>query len=403
MVISLPDRAGRPADAERLPVVRGGPEVRVGLAVNAASVSIGGGAPVRITGSDGNLTAVPGGVVWRAVRAGDGVALVGDGGERISPARSLVVAPATDAGLVRIGTREYRGVVSIVTARSGVSAINRVGMEEYLVSVVGSEMGRRTVEEAEALKAQAIVSRTYALRTRGRWRADGFDYYATVADQVYLGAGAEHSLARDAVAATAGTIVSQGGAPIDAFFFSTCGGRTERGTEVFRAASGAYLRSVADVAPDGRVWCEISPRYRWHEEWDLEALRATLRRHLPVKAGITPGRVTRIRDVRIADRTESGRVRQLTVVLPDGEVAVPSPSVREVLRPASGEILRSTAFSLRATSANGEVTHLSVEGSGAGHGVGFCQWGAIGRARAGQRYPEIIAAYYPGTGLERFY
>jgi stage II sporulation protein D len=77
--------------------------------------------------------------------------------------------------------------------------------------------------------------------------------------------------------------------------------------------------------------------------------------------------------------------------------------VREVLRPASGEILRSTAFSLRATSANGEVTHLSVEGSGAGHGVGFCQWGAIGRARAGRRYPEIIAAYYPGTNLERFY
>ena len=403
VVISRPDRAARPPDAAPLRNVPGGPEVRVGLAVNVTSVAIGGGGPVRITGSDGNVTAVPSGVVWRAVRAGDAVALVGDGGERISPAQSLVVAPAADGQLVRIGAREYRGVVSVVPGRRGLTAINRLDMEAYLVAVVGSEMGRRTLDEAEALKAQAIVSRTYALRTRGRWRADGFDYYATVADQVYLGAGAEHGLAREAVEATAGMVVSHGGAPIDAFFFSTCGGRTERGTEVFRAASGGYLRSVADVAPDGHAWCEISPRYRWREEWDVELLRTTLRRFLPGETGIASGRVTRIRDVRIAERTESGRVRRLAVTLPDGEVSVPSPSVREVLRPASGEILRSTAFSLRATSANGEVTHLSVEGSGAGHGVGFCQWGAIGRARAGRRYPEIIAAYYPGTNLERFY
>jgi len=337
------------------------------------------------------------------VRAGGAVALVGSGGERIAPAGSLIVAPATEGGLVRIGSREYRGLVSVVPGRSGVTAINRVGMETYLVSVVASEMGRRSSEEREALRAQAIVSRTYALRTRNRWRADGFDFYATVADQVYLGAGAENELAREAVETTTGMIVSQGGAPIDAFFFSTCGGRTEQGTEVFRAARGSYLRSVPDVAPDGRAWCAISPRYQWHDEWDLESLRATLRRFLPAETGIASRRVTRIRDVRIAERNGSGRVRRLVVSLPDGDVSVPSPSIREVLRPASGEILRSTAFTLRASSAGGEVTRLSVDGSGAGHGVGFCQWGAVGRARAGHRYSDIIAAYYPGTSLERFY
>ena len=403
VVISVPERASRPPASEPLRRVPGGPEVRVGLAVNVGSIPVGGAAAIRISGSDGNLTAVPAGVVWRAVRAGDAVALVGGGGERITPAASLIVAPAAEGGFVRIGSREYRGVVSIVPARSGLSAINQVGMEEYLVSVVGSEMGRRTAGESEALRAQAIVSRTYALRTRGRWRADGFDYYATVADQVYLGAAAENALARDAVESTRGTIVSEGGAPIDAFFFSTCGGRTEQGTEVFRAASRSYLRSVADVGPDGRAWCAISPRYQWHEEWDLEALRATLRRFLPAETGVAAGRVTRIRDIRIAERTGSGRVRRLVVALADGDVAVPGPSVREVLRPASGDILRSTAFTLRAAAVGGEVTHLSVDGSGAGHGVGFCQWGAVGRARAGYRYPEIIAAYYPGTSLERYY
>ena len=404
VVISAPRRTPRaPEGGGPFRTVPGGPEVRVGLAVNAPSVSIGGAAPLRITGSDGNLTAVPAGAVWRAVRAGNAVGLVGSGGERITPAGSLIVAPALDGGFVRIGSREYRGLVSIVPARSGVTAINRVGMEAYLVSVVASEMGRRTSDELEALRAQAIVSRTYALRTRNRWRAEGFDYRATVADQVYFGAGVENALARDAVETTTGMIVSQGGAPIDAFFFSTCGGRTEKGTEVFRAARGSYLRSVADVGPDGRAWCAISPRYQWHDEWDLESLRATLRRFLPAETGVSAGRITRIRDVRIAERSESGRVRRLVVSLPDGDVSVPSPSIREVLRGPTGEILRSTAFTLRASSTGGEVSHLSVDGSGAGHGVGFCQWGAVGRARAGHRYSDIIAAYYPGTSLERFY
>jgi stage II sporulation protein D len=202
-------------------------------------------------------------------------------------------------------------------------------------------------------------------------------------------------------------ILTYGGAPIDAFFFSTCGGRTAEGTEVFRAATRPYLRSVSDVAEDGVPYCSLSPRFRWHEEWTGEALRATLQRTLPaLPAGtlaVTAGDVSEVRDVRVISRTPSGRVGRLTVTLPRGEVAVDGPAVRQVLRPAGGGLLRSSLFELTVSREGGRVSRLSVDGSGAGHGVGFCQWGAVGRARRGQDHQQILAAYFPGAVLERLY
>src|SRR6185295_8006446 len=120
--------------------------------------------------------------------------------------------------------------------------------------------------------------------------------------QVYGGASAETPEGRAAVDGTRGRILTYGGVPIDAFFYSTCGGRTADGTEVFRAADRPYLRSVTDVADDGTAYCSISPRFRWHEEWTGEALRATLERTLPPVAAATGGAaaasdVSEVRDV----------------------------------------------------------------------------------------------------------
>jgi stage II sporulation protein D len=111
-----------------------------------------------------------------------------------------------------------------------------------------------------------------------------------------------------------------------------------------------------------------------------------------------------VTDVRITRRSGSGRVDQLSIVLGGTEVTVDGHArVRQVLRTANGQLLRSTAFSLIATGAGQNVTNLVVDGAGAGHGVGLCQWGAVGRARAGQGYQQILAAYFPGTRLERRY
>ncbi len=379
------------------------PEVRVGLVVGASSARIGGGASLQVEGAAGNfLGVIPAGESWEAAPGGSGVVLRPPRGGRMSD-RRVMVRPRESGAHVRHGSREYRGTLSIFPDRTGITVVNHVELEQYLMGVVGAEMGGRPDGDREAVRAQAIVSRTYALRTRNRWRAQGFDYYATVADQVYAGTAAENDLAREAVAATHGIAVTYGGAPIDAFFFSTCGGRTELGTEVFRAATRTYLRSVDDADPSGTAYCSPSPRFRWRESWTGAELRRAIDRGLSEIGSAPAGGVARLRDIRIAGRTASGRVGRLVIALADRNVSVESPRVRQVLRNPSGELLRSTLFSLRVTGGGTEIGGLTVEGSGAGHGVGFCQWGAIGRARAGQRYESIIAAYFPGTRLERFY
>jgi stage II sporulation protein D (peptidoglycan lytic transglycosylase) len=247
-----------------------------------------------------------------------------------------------------------------------------------------------------------VVSRTYALRHLRRWDVQGFDLYATVADQVYGGAERETPEGNDAVLATRGRILTYDGQPIDAFFYSTCGGRTAEGTEVFRGADRPYLRSVPDVADDGTAYCSISPRFRWRETWGGDQLRATLRQTLPA-LGVAARDADEVTDVRVAYRTPSGRVGRLAIGLRRSELQVNGPNVRQVLRSTSGEILRSNAFALTATREGSRVTRLVADGAGAGHGVGFCQWGAVGRSRIGQDYGHILAAYYPGTALERLY
>jgi stage II sporulation protein D len=220
---------------------------------------------------------------------------------------------------------------------------------------------------------------------------------------VYGGLSGETAEGREAVATTRGRILTYDGRPIEAFFYSTCGGRTAEGTEVFRGAAEPYLRSIADQAPNGSVYCSISPRYHWREDWSGEALRATLERNLPPVTGISADQIRQVVGLRITRRTVSGRVDQLAIGLGGLEVRIDGPTIRRVLRPASGDLLRSSSFTLVADGDGRLVTHLEVEGTGSGHGVGFCQWGAVGRARAGQGFQEILSAYFPGTRLERRY
>ena len=379
------------------------PQVRIGLQVGASVVALGGGAALTVTQPDGTpVTRIAAGEAWQVVIAGQGLQLVSPSGRSTAPADALSIVPEDQNDLVRVGRRDYRGSVDVLRDRTGLTVINRVGLEAYIGGVVGGEMGRRDSSEMEALRAQAVVSRTYALRNLGRWRAEGFDLYATVADQVYGGLQAENALALQAVRDTRGQVVMAGGVPIDAFFFSTCGGHTADGTEAFRGATRPYLRSIADVDGAGRAYCSISPRFHWRDEWTGDALQAILTRTLH-ETGLVSGPVGRIRDVAADGRTASGRVARLAIATTAGTVSVDGPRIRRVLQTTNGEILRSNVFQVSVSSQGGAISRLVVDGMGAGHGVGMCQWGAVGRARAGQRYPEILAAYFQGTELQRYY
>ncbi|MEO8201109.1 MAG: SpoIID/LytB domain-containing protein [Gemmatimonadota bacterium] len=380
------------------------PQLRIGLGVGLPRVHVGGGDALVVSGHDGSIRAeVPSGAFADITSGGTDLRVTGALSWTPGAGEALTFAPSSPDGFVRLDGRDFRGSVTISLGRNGLTAVNRLGLESYLAGVVSAEMGKRDLTELQALMAQAVVSRTYAQRNRGRWEALGFDFYSSVVDQVYGGVGAETPLAWQAVNATAGLVVTWQGAPIDAFFFSTCGGKTAQGTEVFAAADRPYLKSIDDVDPNGAPYCRISPRFDWQAEWSGEALQEIVRSSVPTAVGTTIAPRAVINSVRVVERSPSGRVSRLVLTADSREISVAGPQVRQVLRPSRAEILRSSMFTLTETVNHGRVTRLVADGHGAGHGVGLCQWGAVGRARVGQKYPEILAAYFPDTEIERIY
>jgi stage II sporulation protein D len=284
------------------------------------------------------------------------------------------------------------------------NVVNRVNVESYIAGVVSPEIGARRPDELAAVLAQAVVSRSFVIKNRGRWDAFGFDAYADTRDQVYLGVAVETDQAWDAVRRTAGQVLTYDGGVIDAYFHSACGFSTAGVDEAFATArTRPYLRPVSDDQGGGHFYCDIAPRFRWREEWDGPKLRAILSRTLPTVTPRSGDGLQRITDVTVSRTTRSGRVGELRIVFERGDIRIPGPDVRSVLRPEADRALSSTAFQLTVTKANGEVTRVVAAGAGSGHAVGMCQWGAIGRARAGQDYAAILTTYFHGTKIEKLY
>jgi stage II sporulation protein D len=377
------------------------PQVRIGVLLNARRVTIGGGGGLRVTDPlEGELRTTAAGASADAVVRGADVSLLDTGGPVTRPV--LVIEPVDAGSTLRLNGRDYRGTLELRRTDSGFTVINSVPLEGYLAGVVAAELGTRSRDDFEALKAQAVVSRTYAIRNQARWRDRGYDLNADASDQIYTGQFAEDSLATAAVAATRGQILTWNHQPIDAFFSSTCGGRTEDGVAAFAGARRPYLRSVDDLDPTGTPWCAISPRYHWTAGWTATQLASTLRRTLAAE-GLPGGRAGELTDIQIASHTASGRIAAVELVGRNGETPVSGQAIRRVLSPVEGGLLRSTNFTIRITRSGGTIERVDIDGQGNGHGVGMCQWGAIGRSRAGEDYQTILASYFPGTEIEPAY
>ncbi|MBW8772238.1 MAG: SpoIID/LytB domain-containing protein [Gemmatimonadetes bacterium] len=376
----------------------GGPEIKIGLLVGVPRATVGGGEALAIRSADGGSTLiVPAGRTAELSLAGGRIQVEVDGRPRQLGA-PLTVGPAEGGHFVRVGGRDHRGLIEVRRDDDGLIVIARLSFETYLGGVVAAELGVQDADVLEALKAQAVIARTYAVKNLGRNRRQGFDLLATVSDQRYDGVSGETPAAWKALADTKGEVVTWQGAPIDAFFHSTCGGRTASGAEVFTYADRPYLRSVSDLDPSGQAWCKSSPRFQWEQKWDARALTAALQRGgLHLTAEDAAG----VRSIEATDRGPSGRVTRLRVRLRGRDVVIDgSNAVRRALPPPDLDLLRSAAFTLTTRNDGERIGELTLEGTGSGHGVGLCQWGAIGRARAGGTFTAILAAYYPGTQLE---
>jgi len=311
----------------------------------------------------------------------------------------VLVTPLGSADPLHVGGKPYRGRVEVrTTGRGRVSAINELPLEEYLLGVVPLEIGPREPEELAAVEAQAVAARTYAVAQLGGQGEMGFDLFGSVEDQAYGGMAVEREEATEAVRRTAGRILLFDGRPIRAYYHSTCGGRTAAVEEVLDREPAPYLQSVSDQAPDGSYYCEASPRFRWDVTWSRAELDSVARAGLATAFGLSPNELGAVEHLEVVRRTPSGRVGELAFEGPGMDMVLSRLAIRFALQ-RNGRILESTDFDV-IPGADGLV---ELSGRGYGHGAGMCQWGAIGRARAGQTYERILATYYPGAVLVKAY
>jgi stage II sporulation protein D len=402
-----PDRSQPVAPALRHPSIdppdpaRGGPVVRVGVALERETVSVSAAAGLILEDprNGGRVGNVAPGEVLRA-RA-DGTTLRLEAGSSALPRGLVAVRAVTDgaAGPLYVGDVPYRGLVELRVAGKGqVSAINELPLEEYLLGVVPLEIGPREPEEIAAVEAQAVAARTYAVAQLGGQGEMGFDLYGSVEDQAYGGMAVEREEATEAVHRTTGRILLFDGRPIRAYYHSTCGGRTAAIEEVLDREPAPYLQSVSDRAPDGSYYCAASPRFEWDVTWTAEELDSVARAGVATAFGLAADQLGPVEHLEVIRRTPSGRVGELAFEGPGMEMVLSRLAIRLAL-PNDGRILNSTDFDV-IDRADGLV---ELSGRGYGHGAGMCQWGAIGRARAGQSYEQILTTYYPGAVLVKAY
>ncbi|MBO8169724.1 MAG: SpoIID/LytB domain-containing protein [Thermoanaerobacteraceae bacterium] len=364
----------------------------------------------------------------------------------------ILLASGKTLDLFRFNNTTYRGDLIVENQPGGVLPINQVFLEHYLYGVVGQEMGNQA--HMEALKAQAVVSRSYALAMK-QARAS-VDVGVDTATQVYRGYDAERQPYADrvkrAVDETAGEVIKYDGQVIKAFFHSNAGGYTESSENVWlqelpyiKAVPSPHDEYAAEFQPQVEGWPGIT--YAWEKTLtreDLYSLIARWNKEAEQNEKLNTINVGSIKDLQISrlqrngsGQTASGRVTRLTIYGDRGTAVVYRDRIRKLLD------LRSTLFDMKFDSSvavldgsgnkvqvnslsgmkavgydmqpgeiNGEsssvylagqtsvravpkqFTRVTITGKGYGHGLGMSQWGARGMANDGYNYRQIIQHYY---------
>lgn len=285
----------------------------------------------------------------------------------------------------------YRGALELRADDGLVQAVNALDLQSYLLGVVGAEMP--AYFEAEALAAQAIVSRTFALYNIERARSNGQPgvFRATTGFQVYKGFSAETRSTRTAVVETRGQALSWRGALFSSYFHSTCGGRTANANEALGVTAIAPL---AGVACGG---CAGSSFYRWSSRMASSELEDVARRYLRKNSPEVD--LGAIEELEVIERAADGRALYLRLRHSLGSFEWRADSFRLAVEAQFPGTVRSTAFTPR-KAGSGEWV---LSGSGFGHGVGLCQVGARGMAKEGTGCREILQHYYPGSEWMKVY
>lgn len=275
----------------------------------------------------------------------------------------------TGDGFVYIGDRWYRGRTLVVPTDKGLDAVNWVDLEEYLYSVIGGEMDSGWPQEA--LKAQAIAARTYALYKRNEQRNNPTYDLGASPDrwQIYKGVISESPTIYSAVDATAGKVLTHNNEIILSVFHACSGGHTENVEDVWGNPL-AYLRAVQDYDQN------ISA-CNWERTFSSNQISSRI------------SGVGNVKEMIAEAHSPFRSVKTLKIVGDKGTRVLKGEEVRTALQ------LRSTRFNIT-KGANGSFV---LQGLGFGHGLGMSQWGAYNLARQGANHLQILGHYYQGVAL----
>jgi stage II sporulation protein D len=351
-------------------------DIRVGLSQGASEVIVGSSVPTSLLDGNGRvLGQIPALQGFSATTAIGGVGLAG------KKAWQITLKPKEN-GFIYAGGRWYRGEVNLVRESGGITVINRLNIEDYLASVIGKEMYNTWPQEA--LKAQAVASRSYAVFKLHRPKSKLFDVLDTTTSQVYVGLAGEANSTQEAVKATTGQVLMYQGKVIEAVFHSSSGGHTENSENVWQNIV-PYLRGVADFD-------QSSPSY----QWTLNLTPAQLRQRIPGVGDIL--------SMMPAKSSSTGRILMLKVQGTKGARLIKGTEVRKALGLKSTLFTAKPEFGLVAgKSGASKPTSFLISGRGYGHGLGMSQWGAYSLATQNKTYKEILMHYFQGTALKSIY
>lgn len=350
--------------------------IRIGILEDINSINISGGGDFEaIDLGTGRQVKLEDSSIYLILPTSKGIKI---GNEIFGP--SVRLSSFSDGEMLRVNGRRYRDGIKIsLNSKRNLNVINELGMEGYLYGVMAREVSPEW--SIEALKAQAVVSRTYVMKNLGKHDREGFDLSATITSQVYGGVEAEDPRTSKAVDLTRGEVITYNGELIKSFFHSNCGGHTE---DVSNAWEGEqrlpYLK--------GRVcpFCKDSYQYYWEKTIEKEMVKKKLNEN-----GYNIGDIKKIKVLR---RSPSGRVTYLRIYHDRGHLDIRASNFRMVMDP---NLIRSTLFAMEWMG-----SRIKFYGRGWGHGVGMCQWGAKGMAERGANYRQILQYYYPETKIEKW-
>ena len=277
---------------------------------------------------------------------------------------------------IRINGKSYRGIFDFYPSEKGLLVVNELPVEEYLVGLINCEIS--SLWPIEAIKAQAVIARSYAIYQKDSRRGSLYHLESSVMDQVYDGIDIEDSRAARGVTETEGEVLVAGSSVIQAFYHSSCGGHTEAAKNVW-GADIDYLQGVECR------YCLTAPNLRWEVTLPLKKIEQQLK-----AAGHLTGTIS---DIRESEPNRSGRLQSLTIVGSRGVATISAVNFRKAI---GYGVIKSTNMAI---SVRGDDARFS--GAGNGHGVGLCQWGSKQRAADGFNYREILASYYPGVRIEK--